>query len=116
MLLNLATILILGRNIEYEFNNLSNLFEVIKKSENKLVKKNGIRALAIFSKLEVLKTQKRFLIKIAEFLILFDNDADNLINSLTFLKANLGILDKKILKQKEFLAKLISLMRFLRHI
>ena len=123
MFLNLAVILIfeiLPDDIfGDEFNNINKLFEVMKKSENKEVKKNGIRFLAIFSKIEALKSKKQFLNKIAELLsgvILFDNNADNLINSLTFFNANLEILDKNILKQEGFLAKLISLMRFLRHL
>ena len=122
MFLNLAVILIFGMLFDIfgaEFDNIYKLFEVMKKSENKEVKKNGIRFLEIFSKLEEEKTNKRFLNKIAEFLsgvILFDNDVDNLINSLTFLNANIEILDTRFFKQEGFLAKLISLMRFLRHL
>ena len=51
MFSNLAAILILDRNIDYDFNKLRKLLEVIKKSEIKVLKKNGIRALTIFSKL-----------------------------------------------------------------
>ena len=115
MFLDLAAMLISDDNID-EFNNLNILFEVIKKSENKEVKKNGIRFLVIFSKIEAVKTKTSFLIKIADFLILFDSDVDNLIYSLIFLEANLGIFYEKCLKQEGFLAKLISLMRFLRHL
>ena len=121
MFLNLAVILIFGMLFDIfgaEFDNIYKLFEVMKKSENKEVKKNGIRFLEIFSKLEEEKTNKRFLNKIAEFLsgvILFDNDVDNLINSLKFFEANITMLDNRFFKQEGFLEKLIFLMRFLRH-
>ena len=115
MLLNLAALLNLDKNIDYQLFFLDRLLEVMKKSENEVVKKNGISALTIFSKLEELKTKKPLLIKIASGVILFDNSVDNLNNSLTFLK-NLEFLDQNILKQEGFLAKLISLMRFLRHL
>ena len=121
MFLNLAVISIFGMLLDIfgaEFDNMNKLFEVMKKSENKEVKKNGIRFLEIFSKLEEEKTNKRFLNKIAEFLsgvILFDNDVDNLINSLKFFEANITMLDNRFFKQEGFLEKLIFLMRFLRH-
>ena len=121
MFLNLAVISIFGMLLDIfgaEFDNMNKLFEVMKKSENKEVKKNGIRFLEIFSKLEEEKKNKRFLNKIAEFLsgvILFDNDVDNLINSLKFFEANITMLDNRFFKQEGFLEKLISLMRFLRH-
>ena len=46
-------------------------------------------------------------------MILFDKNVNNLINSLTFLRANLKFIDDKFLKQEGLFAKLISLMRFL---
>ena len=112
----MAAILILDRNIDYQFYFLNKLLEVMKKSEFKVVRKNGIRFLAIFSKLDELQTKKRLLIKIASGVILFDNDVDNLINSLTFLKENLWIIDANFFKQEGFLTKLICLMRFRRHL
>ena len=66
MILNLAVILIFDWNIiDNEVNNLSKLLEVMKKSENKEVRKNGVRALSIFLKLTELTTKKTFLIKFA---------------------------------------------------
>ena len=119
MILNLATILISGRKIGDESYQFGKLLKIIENSENKVVKKNGILFLAIFSEFEELKIKKRFLIRMVEFLsgvILFDNDVNNLIISLEFLKKNDFLVDKKILKQEGFLAKLISLMRFLIHL
>ena len=123
MVFNLAALLIpkriykqnWGNNDDDKFRNLSKLLEVMKKSENKVAIKNGIRFLAYFGIFEELKKKERFFEKIVDFLIFvirFDNDFDNLSNSLTFLDANLGILEKIFLKHEGLLAKLISLMRF----
>ena len=107
MLGNFAVIL-------FKEHNLSTLLKVMKKSENKEVKKNGIRVLAIFSEEIAILQNKTF-----EFLsdvIQFDKDVDNLMNSLTFLanmNENIRIIDKELLKNKGFIAKLISLLRFL---
>ena len=67
-LFNLITML-LERYRNYKFPSINKLLEIIKKSENKVAKKNGMRALMIFSKGYELHRKKRFLIqKMVEFL------------------------------------------------
>ena len=94
---------------------------VMEKSENKLLRKNGLRALEIFSeKLEALRTlNKKLLFKLTEFLrdvFLFDSDVDNILNSLTVLAKNCWVIDKALLKNEGFFVQLISLLRFFDHL
>ena len=124
MLGNLAAILILERDFDsgekFVFNNkISTFLDVMEKSENKLVRKNGVRALAIFSAKRLgIKIHKQLFVKLTEFLrdmIVFDSDVDNILNSLTVL-AKSGRVNWLSSKNERFLVQLISLLRFLNHL
>ena len=129
MLGNWAAILILEKDFDddsgekYVFNHeISPFLDLMKKSENKLVRKNGVRALAIFSsKLAAWSTMdKQLLVKMTEFLrdvILFDSDGDNILNSLNVLAKNVWANYEVFFTiTKEFFGQLISLLRFFNHL
>ena len=111
--------MISGENY-YKFkDDLSTLLEVMKKSENKEVLKNGVRALNFFFKkldLNFILNQKLFdeTLEFIKDVILFDNDFENLMNSLTVFEVSISLnnkVDEEFWKRKGFLAKLNSLVR-----
>ena len=118
MLGNLAAKLILENDInDFEFNDgISKYLKILKKTKNKTIKKNGVLALAIFSeKLDAKIKIPNILNITSEFLrdiIIFDDDIDNLMNSLTFLEKNFATMDSQILKNKEFITKIMAFLRF----
>ena len=119
MIGNLAAILI-SEEFPYNFkDDISTLLEVMKKSENKEVLKNGVRALKFFFKkldLNFILNQKLFdeTLEFIKDVILFDNDFENLMNSLTVFEVIIALhnrVDEELFKRKGFLAKLDSLVR-----
>ena len=129
MLGNLAAKLILEKDDDdedighsgqkYVFNQeISPLIDVMEKFENKLVRKNGLRALAIFcEKLDAwMRIKRKKLTKFLRDVILFDSDVDNIFNSLTVLAIHVGVMEMVLLKKEGFLVQLIALLRFLNHL
>ena len=129
MLGNLAAKLILEKDDDdedighsgqkYVFNQeISPLLDVMEKFENKLVRKNGLRALAIFcEKLDAwMRIKRKKLTKFLRDVILFDSDVDNIFNSLTVLAIHVGVMEMVLLKKEGFLVQLIALLRFLNHL
>ena len=126
MLGNLTAILIFEKDVDddlcekYVFNHeISTFLDVMKQSENKLVRKNGVRALAIFyKKLDWIPIDRKLFVKLTELLrdvILFDSDVDNILNSLNVLTENFRFTDEVFLKNEGFLVQLLSLLRFFIH-
>ena len=93
MLGNLAVIFLdqFGSLEVYQFNKFDAFLEVMQKSKNTTVRKNGIRALIFFyEKLDrIEQTNRKFFEEFLMDVLLFDKDIDNLIRSLTVLEKHL---------------------------